>query len=225
MPMRDYSLPNSRPDTEVALTERQLLQSVVECALYVFSAAASSVFLVDAQTSELIFEAVAGEGAGHLPGTRFPPGTGIVGWVATSTESMFVDDLAHSSLFDVEAAESTGYVPRNLMAAPLIVAGDCIGVIEVLDRGSAGRGPLTDLDLLGLLGTQAAISLDLLVRARRQAPPARLARDASALLGRIGRGLQNADADAAAVVLRLLATVDELLAVHEPGATARGGRR
>ncbi|GAA2021277.1 hypothetical protein GCM10009839_17760 [Catenulispora yoronensis] len=32
------------------------------------------------------------------------------------------------------AAESTGYVPRAIMAVPLVHDGDCVGVIEFLDR-------------------------------------------------------------------------------------------
>lgn len=211
MPMLDYSLPDSRPDNQMKLTERQLLQSVVEIARYVFAAAASSVFLVDAETRELIFEAVAGEGAAHLPGTRFPPGTGIVGWVAGSGEPMFVDDLASSGVFNSAAAESTGYVPRSLMAAPLIREGDCIGVLEVLDPATGSRGELADLDLLGLLGLQASISLDLLVRARDASDGHVLPLDQTALLDRIRRRLVTAKPTEATLAIKLLAAVDDVL--------------
>lgn len=61
------------------ITERTLLQSVVEVARSVFGAAAASVFLLDEETDELVFEAVAGEGEEHLVGTRFPSGTGLAG--------------------------------------------------------------------------------------------------------------------------------------------------
>lgn len=211
MPMRDYSLPGSRPDHQMALTERQLLQAVVECARYVFNAAASSIFLVDAQTRELVFEAVAGDGADHLPGSRFPPSTGIVGWVAVSGEPTFVDDLAQSSHFDVTAARSTGYVPNSLMAAPLIRSGDCIGVLEVLDRATGSRGELADLDLLGLIGTQAAISLDLLVRARQAEGTGALTQGQADLVDRIREGLRLADASTAALATKMLSAVEEML--------------
>ena len=45
---------------------RELLQSIVEVARAIFGARASSVFLFDEESDELVFEAVAGEGAGEL---------------------------------------------------------------------------------------------------------------------------------------------------------------
>ena len=45
---------------------RSLLQSTVEVARAIFHAKAASVFLLDVQADELVFEAVAGEGAGAL---------------------------------------------------------------------------------------------------------------------------------------------------------------
>ncbi|MCD0484752.1 GAF domain-containing protein [Streptacidiphilus sp. ASG 303] len=156
-----------------ATTERRLLQSVVEVARHAFGAAASSVFLVARDTGELVFEAVAGEGDDTLVGTRFPAGTGIVGWVAASGQSMLVDDLRESPYFSNEAAESTGYVPNSIMAAPLFSEDDCIGVLEVLDRGVHGVRETADVALLDLLADQAAIGLELLTRLRASAPDRR----------------------------------------------------
>ena len=50
----------------------QLLQSIVEVARAIFRAKASSVFLLDEEADELVFEAVAGEGSESLVGRRFP---------------------------------------------------------------------------------------------------------------------------------------------------------
>ncbi|WP_370151122.1 GAF domain-containing protein [Streptacidiphilus sp. EB129] len=216
--MRDYPLPDSATGGVTELTERQLLQSVVEVARYVFGAAASSVFLVDGETGDLIFEAVAGEGAGQLPGTRFPAGTGIVGWVATCGQPMLADDLADVREFARSAAESTGYVPQSIMAAPLIRRGECIGVLEVLDRGNRTSGELADVDLLALLAAQASIGLDLLVRLRGMARPGRagwedpLGGAAAMLIQRIEEHLHTADGPTTEVALKFLNATDDLLA-------------
>lgn len=101
-----------------ASTERRLLQSIVRVARHAFGAAASSIFLVDPDTRELVFVAVSGEGDDQLVGSRFPAGTGIAGWVATSGQSMLIDDLRESEHFSGQAAASTGYVPNSIMAAP-----------------------------------------------------------------------------------------------------------
>jgi GAF domain-containing protein len=199
------------------LTERSLLQSVAETARSVFSAAAASVFLLDRATGELVFEAVAGEGEEHLVGVHFARGTGIAGWVAAFGEPMLVDNVDDMPQFAREAAESTGYVPRSIVAAPLIRNGDCIGVLEVLDRGSRPRGDLGDVDLLGLLATEVAIGLDLLLRLRwmrteQNAAPAVHGDDGDlAMLGRIAQRLPAADGAVARTVRRLLATADDLL--------------
>lgn len=148
--------------------ERRLLQSVVAVARHVYGAAASSVFMVVPDTGELVFAAVAGEGEQDLVGTRFPAGTGIAGFVAASCQTMITDNVADSHQFAGDAASSTGYVPTSIMAAPLVADGECIGVLEVLDRhtsaGVDAARELDDMELLGLLATQAALGLALLGR-------------------------------------------------------------
>jgi GAF domain-containing protein len=223
------SLPPSALDG-TDITQRGLLQSVVEAARVVFGAVAASVFLIDRDSGDLVFEAVAGEGEDQLVGTRFPVGTGIAGWVAMCGEPMLVDDVSQAPQFARDAAESTGYVPRSIMAAPLIRSGECIGVLEVLDRGSRLRGELADVDLLGLLATEMAMALDMLARFRWSAGPgggtaAGLSAAAQAdaqVLQRVAERLPAAPAPVASTVSRLLAMADQLLS--EAGATGSSVR-
>jgi GAF domain-containing protein len=168
---------------------RALLQSVVEVARAIFSARASSIFLLDEDADELVFEAVAGEGESTLIGRRLPSSTGIAGWVLVTRQPLVLEDVGGDPRFAREAAESTGYVPQSLMAVPLLHEERALGVLQVLDRESE-RFSLAEMDLLSLFANQAAIALDLLGRARR----------ARALLE---------DDPAAAVVARLAALVDE----------------
>lgn len=212
MPLQDYSLPNSQPSRRTPLTERQLLHSVVETARQIFGAAASSIFLIDGASGDLVFEAVAGKGDAHLPGTRFPAGTGIAGWVAVSGQPVYIDDLDGSRQFARGVAQSTGYVPSSLMAAPLTRGVDCIGVLEVLDPSTASRNELADLDVLGLLAVQAAIGLEILIRARTRTNGTPLSDENTMLLDRIGRRMCTADPATAALALSLLTTAEEVLA-------------
>jgi GAF domain-containing protein len=144
-----------------------LLRSIVEVARAIFSARASSIFLLDEEADELVFEAVAGEGSDSLVGVRFPSSTGVAGWVLVTRQPLVIDDVQSDPRFAREAAESTGYVPRGLMAVPLLHDERALGVLEVLDRPQASRFTLAEMDLLGLFASQAAIALDLLQRARR----------------------------------------------------------
>jgi GAF domain-containing protein len=155
----------SRPDAaaDADPAARELLQSVVEVARAIFGAQASSVFLLDEEADELVFRAVAGQGEEFLVGRRFPAGSGIAGWVATSGEPMIVDDLARNTAFDREIAESTEYVPDALMAAPLISGTRILGVLEVLDPAPQARSQLSELDLLSMFARQAAAALRVII--------------------------------------------------------------
>ena len=182
---------------------RALLQATVEVARAIFGAKAASVFLLDEDAEELVFEAVAGEGAGELIGTRFPAGTGIAGWVLTTRQPLVVDDLSTDTRFSRSAAESTGYVPKSMMAVPLLVEERALGVLSVLDRPEETKLRLSEVDLLGLFANQAAIALDLLQRAR-------LAREALsgegrlAPLARIAAHLEEREENPAFELLRVL---------------------
>ena len=189
---------------------RSLLQSTVETARAIFHAKASSVFLLDEETEELVFEAVAGEGSDTLVGVRFPADTGVAGWVLVTRQALVVDDLTKDTRFSREAAESTGFVPKGLMAVPLLAEEKALGVLEVLDRPQQSRFTLAEMDLLGLFGNQAAIALDLLQRARR----ARAALEGGGELGalaRIAARLEEGDEQRRAAGLELLAALEKLV--------------
>jgi len=186
---------------------RELLQATVEVARAIFKAKASSVFLLDEETDELVFEAVAGEGAETLVGQRFPSSTGVAGWVLVTRQPLVVDDLTKDTRFSREAAESTGYVPRGIMAVPLLAEDKVLGVLEVLDRPQDSAFTLAEMDLLGLFGNQAAIALELLQRARR----ARAALDGESELARFAARLEDAPDETRAAGLELLRSLERLL--------------
>jgi GAF domain-containing protein len=190
---------------------RALLQATVETARGIFHAKAASVLLLDEENDELVFEAVAGEGAGTLLGRRFPASTGVAGWVLVTRQPLVIDDLAKETRFSREAAESTGYVPRGLMAVPLLADDDVLGVLEVLDRPEGVPFTLAEMDVLGLFANQAAIALDLLRRARRA--QALLAGDGEhGALARFAPRREEADEDQRKAGLDLLRALERLIA-------------
>jgi len=189
---------------------RALLQSTVETARGIFKAKASSVLLLDEETDELVFEAVAGEGAATLVGKRFPADTGVAGWVLVTRQPLVVEDLTKDTRFAREAAESTGYVPRGLMAVPLLEEDRALGVLEVLDRPEESAFTLAEMDLLGLFANQAAIALSLLQRARR-AKAALEGEGELAAVAQFAARLEDADEDKREAGLALLRALGTLL--------------
>lgn len=191
-------------------SHRALLESVVDVARAIFGAKASSVFLLDRSTDELVFEAVSGEGEGDLIGMRIPSSTGIAGWVLVTGQPIVIDDLQQDPRHARQAAERTGYVPEALMAVPLANADTMLGVLQVLDRDTSRSFSLGEIDLLIMFANQAAIGLDLLQTARRARAVAEQGEGAAAVVGRIAALLEHADGDLAGV--RLLEALEAVLA-------------
>ena len=191
---------------------RKLLESVVLVARVIFEAAASSIFLLDTATGELVFEAVAGQGQDFLVGTRFPASKGIAGWVLDSGQPLIVDDLATDARFAKDVAESTRYVPKQLMATPVMCDEDAIGVLEVLDATRSGRSPLAQLELLSLFGMQAAAALRIVQRTRAARSLLNGAGDGIGEIMEVVRVLGALDDERRTASLRLFGSMQTLLA-------------
>ena len=189
---------------------RALLQSIVDVARAIFKAKASSILLLDEETDELVFEAAADEASEALIGKRFPSSTGIAGFVLVSRQPLVIEDVLTDPRFSRETAESTGFVPKGLMAVPLLHEERVLGVLEVLDRPSDTRFTLAEMELLGLFANQAAIALDLLQRARR-AHEALRGDGELEVISRLAEKLEGRREEGAEGALRLLAELERLL--------------
>ncbi len=188
-----------------------LLGSIVDVARAIFGARASSIFLLDEETDELVFEAASGLGSAELVGSRFPSGTGIAGWVLATRQPLVLEDVSNDPRFARDLAEATGYVPKALMAVPLLHEERALGVLEVLDRPDRGRSPLVEMDLLGLFAGQAAIALDLLQAARRARAVLAGSDKELTVVARVVEALDGLEGEARIAGLRLLEALDEVL--------------
>lgn len=197
----------------VASEERfgSLLRSIVEVARAIFQAKASSILLYDADSDELVFAAVAGEGAASLLGTRIPSDTGIAGWVLSSHTPLVLEDVRSDPRFAHDVAESTGYVPNGLMAVPLVYEERTLGVLQVLDRPHRSQFSLQEIELLGLFASQASIALDLLVSARKARAVLEDEPADVAVVARLAATLDALDGEQREAGMRLLADLEVLL--------------
>jgi GAF domain-containing protein len=189
----------------------ELLGAIVEVARAIFHARGSSIFLYDEETEELVFAAVASAEERSLLGMRIPASTGIAGWVLSARTPLVIDDLENDPRFARDVAEQTGYVPKGLMAVPLLHEERALGVLQVLDRPSRSRFSLEEMELLGLFGTQAAVALDLLASARR----ARAALDgngSAAAVARLAAALEALEEDRRDAAQALLRDLERLFA-------------
>jgi GAF domain-containing protein len=188
----------------------ELLRSIVEVARAIFRARGSSIFLYDEDTDELVFAAVASPEEQSLLGRRIPSSTGIAGWVLSARTPLVIDDLQNDPRFARDVAEKTGYVPRGLMAVPLLHDERALGVLQVLDRPSNSRFSLEEMELLGLFATQAAVALDLLASARR-ARAALEGKGDVAAVARVAAALDRLDEEKRDAGLALLRELERVL--------------
>ena len=188
----------------------RLLRSIVDVARAIFGARASSIMLLDPDTEELVFAAVSGEGERELVGRRMPASTGVAGWVLSSRTPLVLEDVQSDPRFARDVAEKTGYVPKGLMAAPLLDEELALGVLQVLDRPQRSRFTLQEMELLGLFAGQAAIALGLLRSAQRARTALDAKGDVAAVAG-VASALDALEGSRRAAGVSLLRDLEQVL--------------
>lgn len=136
-----------------------LLQSIVDAAARIFGAAAASICLVDDEQQMLEFRVAYGVGRDEVVGMRIRVDQGIAGYVAMTGQPIAVSSVQQDPRFQREFAQSTGYVPRSILAMPLLLDDQVIGVMEVLDKINAPSFGMQDMELLAVFAQQAAIAI------------------------------------------------------------------
>jgi len=136
-----------------------VLRSVVEATVALFDAEAASIALFDAVTGRLVFEVAAGEQGQGVIGLSIAPDQGIAGYTFTTGQALAVSDVEHDARFGRATAERTGYVPRSIVAVPLVDDHGTIGVLQVLDKRSAAAFSLRDVELAGVFARQASVAI------------------------------------------------------------------
>ncbi len=165
-------------------SSRAVLRSVVEATVALFDAEAASLALYDASPDRLVFEVAAGEQGQGVIGLSIAPDQGIAGYVFRTGQSLALSDVERDARFGRAVAEKTAYLPRSIVAVPLVDGETTIGVLEVLDKRSAETFSLRDIELAAIFARQAATAIG----------AARVERDVAALLASTLRDLAAADA-------------------------------
>jgi len=136
-----------------------VLASIVEATVALFGAEAASIALYDATDDRLVFTVAAGEHGQEVVGLAIGPTQGVAGYVFSTGQPMALADVADDARFGRTTAEQTGYVPRSLVAVPLVDDEGTIGVLEVLDKRGDAAFDLHDVELAGVFARQATIAI------------------------------------------------------------------
>jgi putative nucleotidyltransferase with HDIG domain len=87
-------------------------------------------------------------------------GQGVAGYVAQTLKPLIVKDAQHDSRFNKDIDTETGFVTRSILCIPLVTKGECLGVLEVINKVDNTLFCDADLELLSTLGTQISSAID-----------------------------------------------------------------
>jgi len=94
----------------------------------------ASVIVRNDNDGSLRFLCAIGEVAHELLRIRIPPGKGIAGFVFETGQPMAIADVSRESSFYAGVDKATGHSTQTLLATPLLVDGQTIGVLEFVNR-------------------------------------------------------------------------------------------
>ena len=136
-----------------------VLRSIVEATVVLFGAEAASIALHDPATDRLVFQVAAGERGEGVVGLAIDASQGVAGYVFSTGQPLARSDVARDARFGRATAEQTGYVPRSLIAVPLVDDEGVLGVLEVLDKRADGGFDLHDIELATVFARQATVAI------------------------------------------------------------------
>ena len=132
-----------------------LLNLIVEAAVQETKADRGSLMLLDPEGQELSISAAIGLPKAVANKTRIKIGQGIAGWVAKTKQPIILTEGVHP-IPEIQQAMVLEQIDSGLYV-PLVAQGDCIGVLSVDRVKKAAPFAESDLELLLILGEQAAI--------------------------------------------------------------------
>ncbi|MFC5406964.1 PP2C family protein-serine/threonine phosphatase [Cohnella soli] len=142
------------------LNRREQMELIMNTAKRVLPVEAASVLLVDPSTNELFFELAQGDKGEQVREIRLQHGEGIAGHVASSGQSVIVNDAGSDPRWSNRVAERTGFVTRNLLTVPILNRGRVEGVLQVINRIGKSGFTKKDRQLLENVARPMAVALE-----------------------------------------------------------------
>jgi signal transduction histidine kinase/DNA-binding response OmpR family regulator len=159
---RDLTLLNKLGQSLTATLElQQVVNRLLRAVTEIIGAEGGSVWLWDEEREGwLVCRGALHHGLTHaLLNLRLCPGEGIASWVAESGESAIVPYAPTDRRFSPNIDARTGYHTTSLLAVPLRVRDEVIGVLEIVNR-TDGNFTEADLSLAETLAASGAIAID-----------------------------------------------------------------
>ncbi len=126
-----------------------LVEAVLTVLLHGVHAQAGSILEFDAAKDEFFFRSSIGGGdPEQLKAFRVPAKKGIVGHVAESRQSLLIRDVDDSELQLRAISMSVGFETKTCIAAPIMIANQLYGVVELFNKQGADYFDDKDLEVV-----------------------------------------------------------------------------
>lgn len=136
---------------------KALMVFILDSAMKLVECEASSLLLVNKVEDSLSF-AVAlgpkGAEAKNIPVDK----QSIAGWVVRNNKPVLINNVVEDPRFFTQVQIETGYVSHTMIAVPMCVDKECIGVIELLNKSDHRKFDDTDLQILQVLSEHAGLA-------------------------------------------------------------------
>jgi len=134
-----------------------LFEIIMDQTNQIMGAERSTVFLYDKKPNELWSLVATGMGKDEI---RIQADSGVAGFVLKNKTPLIINEPYNDPRFYSEVDENSGFITQNILCIPIINRrGDCIGVLQALNKGS-GDFTDDDIELLDSISHYVAIALE-----------------------------------------------------------------
>ena len=144
---------------EQSLDLEKTLQSVMEEARDLMNADRSTLWLIDEDSNELWSKVKTGDGQSLIE-LRIPADRGIVGYVASTKETLNIPDAYHDPRFDPDSDKRTGYKTRTILCMPVFDSASRLIAVTQLINKKQGIFNSSDEEFMRAFNIQAGIALE-----------------------------------------------------------------
>lgn len=143
-----------------SLDSQKVFSMIMENTNKVAGSVASTLFLLDDTTGELVFCTPTGPMAEKLANKRIKKGQGIAGWVLENGEPAIVQDVKADPRFFTGIDDDTGFQTESVLCVPLMLNHKPIGAIEAINKKDGSRFTEKDALLLSAFAEQTVMAIE-----------------------------------------------------------------
>jgi response regulator RpfG family c-di-GMP phosphodiesterase len=118
---------------DVSGDSKEMLKHLADLAAESMNCEGASIMLINRREKALEFVVATGEKGLRLDTITVPLGEGIAGWVAVHGKPQIVNDTRKDERFTGKVDRESGFITRQILAVPMRLEGEIIGVIEVIN--------------------------------------------------------------------------------------------